>query len=143
MSEIPNFQEIEWEGGPRSSVGLTDWQSATGRSSEKLLQPTPELIPIKPLYSSADLEGLEHLHSMPGIPPFVRGPYLTMYAGRPWTIRQYAGFSTPKSPTRFIAETWRRGRTGSRSLSTWLPTAATIRTTTGHWRRRHGRRGDR
>ena len=55
---------------------------------------TPELIPVKPIYSKQDLEGLEHLDYMSGIPPFLRGPYSAMYPLRPWTIRQYAGFST-------------------------------------------------
>ena len=55
---------------------------------------TPELIPVKPIYTKSDLEGLEHLNFMSGIPPFLRGPYSAMYPLRPWTIRQYAGFST-------------------------------------------------
>src|SRR5262249_9579293 len=73
---------------------LADWQAAVGKSLEELSGPTPELITVKPLYSAADLQGLEHLHYMPGLPPFLRGPYLSMYPGRPWTVRQYAGFST-------------------------------------------------
>ena len=55
---------------------------------------TPERIPVKPVYTKADLEGLEHLNYMSGIPPYLRGPYSAMYPLRPWTIRQYAGFST-------------------------------------------------
>ena len=55
---------------------------------------TPELIPVKPIYTKDDLEGLEHLNYVSGIPPFLRGPYSAMYPLRPWTIRQYAGFST-------------------------------------------------
>ncbi len=51
---------------------------------------TPELIPVKPIYTKADLEGLEHLNYVSGIPPFLRGPYSAMYPLRPWTIRQYA-----------------------------------------------------
>ena len=54
---------------------------------------TPELIPVKPIYTKEDLQGLEHLHYVSGIPPFLRGPYSAMYPLRPWTIRQYAGFS--------------------------------------------------
>ena len=55
---------------------------------------TPELISVKPVYTKEDLEGLEHLNYVSGIPPFLRGPYSAMYPLRPWTIRQYAGFST-------------------------------------------------
>ena len=60
---------------------------------------------IKPLYTADDLEGIEHLDSVPGVVPYVRGPRATMYAGRPWTIRQYAGSTctTNKTPIKF---TW-------------------------------------
>lgn len=64
---------------------------------------TPELIPVKPIYTQADLEGMEHLNYVAGIPPFLRGPYSGMYAMRPWTIRQYAGFPLLKNRTHFIA----------------------------------------
>ena len=62
---------------------------------------TPELIPVKPVYTKADLEGLEHLNFMSGLPPFLRGPYSAMYPLRPWTIRQYAGFSTAAESNAF------------------------------------------
>ena len=65
-----------------------------GKSPEDLAWETPEGITVKPVYTAADLEGLEHLDSMPGMEPFVRGPRASMYAGRPWTLRQYAGYST-------------------------------------------------
>ncbi|MBO5974829.1 MAG: methylmalonyl-CoA mutase, partial [Paludibacteraceae bacterium] len=55
---------------------------------------TPEQIEVKPIYTSEDLKGLEHLNYAAGLPPFLRGPYSGMYPMRPWTIRQYAGFST-------------------------------------------------
>ena len=66
---------------------------------------TPELIPVKPIYTKADLEGLEHLNYVSGIPPFRRGPYSAMYPLRPWTIRQYAGFSTAAESTHSTAAT--------------------------------------
>jgi methylmalonyl-CoA mutase len=91
MSTVPNFKDIAWEGGPRSMARLADWQAAAGGRLEGLGGPTPELITINPLYSSADLQGLEHLHTMPGFPPFVRGPYHTMYPGRPWTVQSRRG----------------------------------------------------
>ena len=67
---------------------------------------------MKPLYTAADLEGLEHLDSMPGFPPFLRGPRATMYAGRPWTVRQYAGFSTAEESNAFYRRNLEAGQAG-------------------------------
>jgi methylmalonyl-CoA mutase len=79
---------------------------------EDLTWDTPENIPVKPLYTSEDLSGLEHLDSMPGTAPFVRGPRATMYAGRPWTVRQYAGFSTAEESNAFYRRNLEAGQTG-------------------------------
>ena len=73
---------------------------------------TPELIPVKPIYSKQDLEGLEHLDYMSGIPPFLRGPYSAMYPLRPWTIRQYAGFSTAAESNAFYRRNLASGQKG-------------------------------
>ena len=73
---------------------------------------TPELIPVKPIYTKADLEGLEHLNYVAGIPPFLRGPYSGMYAIRPWTIRQYAGFSTAAESNAFYRRNLASGQKG-------------------------------
>jgi methylmalonyl-CoA mutase len=73
---------------------------------------TPEGIDVPPLFTAADVEGLAHLHSLPGQPPFVRGPYATMYAGRPWTIRQYAGFSTAEESNAFYRTALAAGQRG-------------------------------
>src|SRR4051812_41357062 len=62
---------------------------------------TPEGIDVHPLYTSDDLEGIDHLDSLPGFTPFVRGVRATMYANRPWTVRQYAGFSTAEDSNAF------------------------------------------
>jgi methylmalonyl-CoA mutase len=121
MSTVPNFKDVAWEGGPRSSARLTDWQAAVGKPLEELSAPTPELITVKPLYSSADLAGLEHLHYVPGIPPFLRGPYLSMYPGRPWTVRQYAGFSTAEESNAFYRRNLAAGQKGL-SVAFDLPT---------------------
>ena len=67
---------------------------------------TPEHIEVKPVYTKEDLEGMEHLNYASGLPPYLRGPYSGMYAMRPWTIRQYAGFSTAESPTHSTVVTW-------------------------------------
>ena len=87
-----------------SNKNLEDWKELAARElknqndceNQKLSSESEEGIKIKTLYTKDDLEGLEHLNTMPGFPPFVRGPKATMYFGRPWTIRQYAGFSTAK-----------------------------------------------
>ena len=73
---------------------------------------TPELIPVKPVYTKDDLEGLEHLNYMSGIPPFLRGPYSAMYPLRPWTIRQYAGFSTAAESNAFYRRNLASGQKG-------------------------------
>src|SRR5690606_348058 len=71
-----------------------------------------EGIPVKPLYTAEDLEGVGHLDSLPGVAPFVRGPRATMYAGRPWTIRQYAGFSTAEASNAFYRKALAAGQQG-------------------------------
>ena len=73
---------------------------------------TPEGIDIKPLYTSADNENISHLDSYPGEPPFLRGPKATMYTGRPWTIRQYAGFSTASESNKFYKKNLASGQKG-------------------------------
>ena len=83
-----------------------------GKPLEDLTWLSPEAIPIKPLYSLEDLEGLEHLNTMPGFEPFVRGPRATMYTNRPWTIRQYAGFSTAQESNRFYRDNLAQGQKG-------------------------------
>ena len=96
---------------------LADWHAlatreSKGRPPEELTWDTPEGIPVKPLYTSADLETLDHLDSLPGTAPFVRGPRATMYAGRPWTVRQYAGFSTAEESNAFYRKNLEAGQTG-------------------------------
>ncbi|MFM8678376.1 MAG: methylmalonyl-CoA mutase, partial [Alphaproteobacteria bacterium] len=96
---------------------LADWEALArsdlkGAAPESLAWTTPEGIVVKPLYTAADLEGLSHLGGMPGFAPFVRGPRATMYANRPWTIRQYAGFSTAEESNRFYKEGLRNGQMG-------------------------------
>ncbi|MBI9061087.1 MAG: methylmalonyl-CoA mutase [Marinilabiliaceae bacterium] len=73
---------------------------------------TPERIPVKPVYSKTDLEGMEHLNYAAGLPPFLRGPYSMMYAFRPWTVRQYAGFSTAEESNAFYRRNLAAGQKG-------------------------------
>jgi len=83
-----------------------------GKSPDTLNWMTPEGIPVKPLYTAEDLEGMEHVNTLPGLAPFVRGPMSTMYAGRPWTIRQYAGFSTARESNEFYRKNLAAGQKG-------------------------------
>jgi methylmalonyl-CoA mutase len=83
-----------------------------GRPLEDLTWNTPEGINVKPLYTREDLEALEHVNTLPGFPPYTRGPMATMYAGRPWTIRQYAGFSTAKESNAFYRRNLAAGQKG-------------------------------
>ena len=94
-----------------------DWQKLAikelkGKESSKLNTLTPEGINLKPLYTSKDIENLEHTNGFPGLPPFTRGPRATMYANRPWTIRQYAGFSTAEESNKFYKEGLNNGVMG-------------------------------
>ncbi|MGD2130221.1 MAG: methylmalonyl-CoA mutase [Lysobacterales bacterium] len=100
---------------PKSS--LDDWNELAGKECkgapvEDLLVETPEGIGVKPLYTFADLSELEHLDTMPGLPPYVRGPRATMYTVRPWTVRQYAGFSTAEESNAFYRRNLEAGQTG-------------------------------
>jgi methylmalonyl-CoA mutase len=89
---------------------LRDSHSASRRDAATWR--TPEEIPVKPLYTAADLENIDHLDTMPGMPPFLRGPYATMYVQRPWTVRQYAGFSTAKDSNAFYRRNLAAGQMG-------------------------------
>ncbi|WP_416896960.1 MAG: methylmalonyl-CoA mutase [Minwuia sp.] len=96
---------------------LEDWKAAAekemrGRSADDLVWKTPEGIDVKPLYTAADIEGLDHIDSMPGFAPYVRGVRATMYTNRPWTIRQYAGFSTAEESNAFYKRNLAGGQQG-------------------------------
>jgi methylmalonyl-CoA mutase len=95
---------------------LSRWQALAEKETEgrarELVWATPEGIEVKPLYTTADLEELETLGGLPGMPPYLRGPRATMYAQRPWTIRQYAGFSTAEQSNAFYRRNLAAGQTG-------------------------------
>jgi methylmalonyl-CoA mutase len=108
------------------SKNISDWeQLATkerkGASPDELLWQTPEGIEVKPLYTAADTAELEHMDSLPGFAPYKRGPKATMYAGRPWTVRQYAGFSTAEASNEFYRKNLAAGQQGL-SVAFDLPT---------------------
>jgi methylmalonyl-CoA mutase len=87
-------------------------KESKGRPLDELVWKTPEGIALKPVYSAEDLENLDHLGNLPGFAPYVRGTKATMYAGRPWTVRQYAGFSTAEESNAFYRKNLEGGQTG-------------------------------
>ncbi|HWK45336.1 MAG TPA: methylmalonyl-CoA mutase [Stellaceae bacterium] len=94
-----------------------DWQALAakelkGADPDSLIRPVPEGLRVKPLYTAADLEGLDLAGQMPGFAPYLRGPRATMYANRPWTIRQYAGFSTAEESNAFYRKNLDAGQMG-------------------------------
>ncbi len=96
---------------------LEEWRAVAskelkGKDPESLNWETLEGITVKPLYTQADCAGMQHLDSLPGLAPFTRGPRATMYAGRPWTIRQYAGFSTAEESNNFYRKALAAGQQG-------------------------------
>ena len=95
-----------------------EWQKANGIHAD---WKTPEHIEVKPVYTKEDLEGMEHLDYAAGVPPYLRGPYSTMYVMRPWTIRQYAGFSTAEESNAFYRRNLASGQKGL-SVAFDLPT---------------------
>ncbi|MBX9646171.1 MAG: methylmalonyl-CoA mutase, partial [Xanthobacteraceae bacterium] len=101
MSRIPNFAELAFE--PVAPA------APAGRAEPWL---TPEGIPVKTSYSESDLEGIDFLETWPGAAPYLRGPYPTMYVNQPWTIRQYAGFSTAEDSNAFYRRNLAAGQKG-------------------------------
>ena len=101
----------------KKGPAITDWQSLVkketkGRTADELVWQTPEGIVIKPLYTAEDTKDLAHMDNLPGFAPFKRGPKATMYAGRPWTVRQYAGFSTAEKSNAFYRKNLAAGQHG-------------------------------
>lgn len=119
MTAFPDFTQVPLQPGnlpPQDGNGYAAWaerfKQETGASPDEFIWQTPEQLPVKPLYASKDIEGLDHLDTMSGLPPYVRGPYPTMYVTRPWTIRQYAGFSTAKDSNAFYRRNLAAGQKG-------------------------------
>ncbi|MCB1133665.1 MAG: methylmalonyl-CoA mutase, partial [Verrucomicrobiae bacterium] len=95
-----------------SSISYSAGNTAVEPPSYNSVWDTMEKIPVKPLYTRDDLSGMEHLDYQAGIAPFLRGPYATMYCFRPWTIRQYAGFSTAEESNAFYRRNLAAGQKG-------------------------------
>ena len=120
---IPDFTGIDL--GTAGASDPADWEdllrSETGRDAGDLVWNTPEQIQVRPLSTAADRDGLDFVDTWPGLAPFLRGPYPTMYASRPWTIRQYAGFSTAEESNAFYRRNLAAGQKGL-SVAFDLPT---------------------
>ncbi|MCI7400660.1 MAG: methylmalonyl-CoA mutase [Prevotella sp.] len=112
-----NFKDINIYAGIKNENGA-EWQKTNGIAPN---WKTPEHIEVKPVYTKEDLEGMEHLDFTAGIPPYLRGPYSMMYPFRPWTIRQYAGFSTAEESNAFYRRNLASGQKGL-SVAFDLPT---------------------
>jgi len=112
---IPDFTEVAFDGPSApadESAWREAWQRETGHGVDESLWETPEGIAVKPLYASSDLDGLDFLGTYPGIAPYLRGPYPTMYVNQPWTVRQYAGFSTAEESNAFYRRNLAAGQKG-------------------------------
>ena len=111
----PNFNNVELELN-KSKKSYSDWEKdfekSLGKSPEDVVFQTMEQIPVSPLYTKDDIKDFDHLEYMSGLPPFLRGPYSTMYVVRPWTVRQYAGFSTAEESNAFYRRNLAQGQKG-------------------------------
>ncbi len=113
-----DFKGIDIQSEGFCPVDVNEWVEKNEIKADWV---TPEQIPVKPVYTKEDLEGMEHLGFAAGIPPYLRGPYSTMYVMRPWTIRQYAGFSTAEESNAFYRRNLASGQKGL-SVAFDLPT---------------------
>ncbi len=115
MADHPDFTKIEL-GSSKNAVPLSSWEEGfrkeTGKPPEDFQWMTNEQIPVNALYTMKDYDRLEHLGFTAGISPFLRGPYATMYVFRPWTVRQYAGFSTAEESNAFYKRNLAAGQRG-------------------------------
>jgi methylmalonyl-CoA mutase len=104
----PDFKNVELTQSPEGQT-FSEWEREAGIQKN---WKTPEQIPVKPVYGDSDLREMEHLNYAAGLPPFLRGPYSTMYVMSPWTIRQYAGFSTAEESNAFYRRNLKAGQKG-------------------------------
>ena len=140
MSIPDSFAGLPLGGGSRWPARARGHRPPRQRSRGR----SPEGIDVLPVYGPEHLEGLDALDTWPGLSPFLRGPYPTMYTTQPWTIRQYAGFSTAEESNAFYRRNLAAGQKGlSRRLRPRHPPRLRLRPPAGARRRRHGRRGDR
>ena len=111
MSKIPNFAKLDLNLAPATAMN-TAMSEAVNAQTDTVGRQTPEGIDVKSIYTSADRDGLPYVNSFPGLAPFIRGPYPTMYTNKPWTVRQYAGFSTAEESNAFYRRNLKAGQKG-------------------------------
>ena len=114
MSKLPDFSKLSLN--LTASADVDAWQNAAKAVQDNqdaaTLRQTPEGIDVKPLYTAADRDGLPYLNNYPGLAPYIRGPYATMYVNKPWTVCQYAGFSTAEESNAFYRRNLKAGQKG-------------------------------
>ncbi|MFO1500535.1 MAG: methylmalonyl-CoA mutase [Verrucomicrobiota bacterium] len=124
MKTFPDFSKIAFDSTP-APVSFEQWrarfEAETGQSLEQWAYKTLEQIDLQPLYTADDLKDCQYLDSLPGLPPYLRGPYGSMYVTKPWTVRQYAGFSTAEESNAFYRRNIAAGQQGL-SVAFDLPT---------------------
>jgi methylmalonyl-CoA mutase len=108
MSQIPDFSKVAFAAAPAPAPAHVSLRASPSASPWL----TPEGIAVNSVYAARDVEGLADVDTYPGIPPFLRGPYPTMYVTQPWTIRQYAGFSTAEDSNAFYRRNLAAGQKG-------------------------------
>ena len=136
----PTMSDSPEPGADRATWRALASKDLRGADPDTLVWETPEGIAVQPLYTAADLAGIDHVDSIPGVPPFVRGVRATMYTGRPWTIRQYAGFSTAEESNAFYRRNLAAGQQGV-SVAFDLATHRGYDWTTHAWSATSGRPG--
>src|SRR5690349_11878842 len=117
MKTFPDFTQVPFD-VPSAPATFESWrarfEAETGKPVTELVHKTLEQIDVRPLYTAADLNDCNLLETMPGIAPFLRGPYGSMYVTKPWTVRQYAGFSTAEESNAFYRRNIAAGQQGDR-----------------------------
>ena len=117
MSKLPDFSKLPLNSAAApDETALGDWQNAAKSAQDSAsgagLRHTPEGIDVQPLYTAKDRDALPYLDGFPGLAPYIRGPYATMYVNKPWTVRQYAGFSTAEESNAFYRRNLKAGQKG-------------------------------
>ncbi len=116
MTGIPDFTTVQLGSAPGPADDREAWadrvRSEVGRTPADLANETPEGLVVAPLSSASDVAGLDFMETWPGAAPYLRGPYPTMYASQPWTVRQYAGYSTAEESNAFYRRNLASGQKG-------------------------------